>query len=292
MTEPFAAADDRTLDGPHGPFGVRVYAPAEPARVGLVWAHGGGFAGGDLDMPEADWVARQLADRGIAVVSVDYALAPVPAGWTMPPAGNTRERLRYPVASEEVGFAFTWAVGSGLVAGPWALGGASAGANLATGAALRLVHKGGPVPALVALAYPTLHAVQDAPDADLRALLDADPDADRFGPDVVRRMYENYLGGSLDAADVYAVPGAATAAQLAGFPSVLMINGEADELRMSGEAFARSLSAAGVPIEAVTERGTQHGHLNRPDEAAASASIKRIAARLSALSPATEGTPS
>lgn len=284
--------EDRTVEGPHGPLDMRLYAPDGPTGVGLVWAHGGGFAGGDLDMPEAHWVSGRLADRGVAVVSVDYALAPVPEGWTMPPAGTTRERVRYPIASEEVGFAFAWAVASGLADGPWALGGASAGGNLAAGAALRLVHTRGPVPALVVLAYPTLHAMQADPDAELRALLDADPDADRFGPDVVSRMYENYLGGSLTTADAYAVPGIATAAQLAGFPPVLMINGEADELRMSGEAFARQLSAAGVSVEAVTERGTQHGHLNRPDEAAASASIGRIATRLSALSPVDEGIPS
>ena len=277
------AVQDRTLDGPHGPLGVRTYTPAGGARVGLVWAHGGGFAGGDLDMPEGHWVAGQLADRGIAVVSVDYALAPVPEGWTMPPAGHARERVRYPVASEEVGFAFSWAAASGLADGPWALGGASAGGNLAAGAALRMVHTRGPVPALVVLAYPTLQAVQAPADAELRALLDAQPDADRFGPAIIRTMYENYLGAPLETADAYAIPGIATTAQLVDYPSVLMINGEADELRMSGEAFARSLSEAGVPVEAVTERGTQHGHLNRPDEPAASLSIERIAARLSTL---------
>ncbi|MCR2824609.1 alpha/beta hydrolase [Microbacterium sp. zg.Y909] len=277
------AARDRTLDGPHGPLGVRTYVPAERARVGLVWAHGGGFAGGDLDMPEGDWVCGQLADRGIAVVSVDYALAPVPEGWTMPPAGHDRPRVRYPVASEEVGFAFAWALAAGLADGPWALGGASAGGNLAAGATLRRLHTGDTLPALVVLAYPTLQAVQAAADAELRALLDADPEADRFGADIIRTMYENYLGGPVDAADAYAVPGIATTAQLRGYPPVLMVNGEADELRMSGEAFARSLAEAGVPVDALTEPGTQHGHLNRPDEPAASLSIERIAARLSAL---------
>ena len=63
---------------------VRVY-PADVATArptaGLVWAHGGGFAAGDLDMPEADWVARSLAERGITVISVDYALAPTPQAW-------------------------------------------------------------------------------------------------------------------------------------------------------------------------------------------------------------------
>src|SRR4051812_643002 len=57
-----ATTEDRTLEGPHGPLVVRVYEPSAPARTGLVWLHGGGFAGGDLDMPEADWVARQFAE--------------------------------------------------------------------------------------------------------------------------------------------------------------------------------------------------------------------------------------
>jgi len=278
------AVEDRTLEGPHGAFAVRLYRPAEPTGVGLVWAHGGGFAGGDLDMPEGHWVAGQLAERGVTVVSVDYMLSPVPQGWTMPPAGNARERRHYPAASEEVGFAFAWALESGLAEGPWTLGGASAGGNLAAGAALRMLHAGASLPALVVLAYPTLQAVQAEPDTALRALLDAQPDADRFGPAIIREMYENYLGGPVETADAYAIPGIATTAQLMDFPPVLMINGEADELRMSGEAFAHSLAEAGVAVEAVTERGTQHGHLNRPDEPAASLSIERIAAALSALS--------
>jgi len=62
-----------------------------------------------------------------------------------------------------------------------------------------------------------------------------------------------------------------------------MINSEADELRVSGEAFAATLAAAGRDIELVVEPGTRHGHLNDPGGAAASVSIDRIAARLAAL---------
>ncbi len=63
-----------------------------------------------------------------------------------------------------------------------------------------------------------------------------------------------------------------------------MINGDVDELRVSGEAFAASLRDAGRQVDVVTEPGTQHGHLNRPAEPAASVSIDRIATRLAALS--------
>ncbi|HEU0182355.1 MAG TPA: alpha/beta hydrolase fold domain-containing protein [Agromyces mariniharenae] len=277
---------------------VRVY-PADAAALrpapGLVWAHGGGFVAGDLDMPEADWVARALAARGITVVSIDYRLVGDGSG-------------RYPAGSDDVLAAWTWTLAHadelGLEASQLAIGGASAGANLVTGAVLRMLRPDrwsssaaegdayrdpGPrldtaasrpprrtMPSGVFLAYPTLHAVQAAPDPALRTLLDANPAADRFFPAAVRAMYEAYLGGPVDDAPLPAVPGRAAASDLAGFPPVLMVNDEADELRVSGEAFAATLAEAGVPVDLVVEPGTQHGHLNRPDEPAASASIERV----------------
>ena len=209
---------DQVLDGPHGPLRVRVYTPENPAGPGLVWVHGGGFAAGELDMPEADWVGQSFADRGIVVVSVDYALAPLPAAWAAASGAPERAGVHYPVASDEVEAAFRWAVDSDLADGPWSIGGASAGGNLATGAALRLSHGTGPVPALAVLAYPTLHAVQGSPDAALRSALDADPEADTFGPEPVRGMYENYLGTPAESGDVYAVPGTASVDRPAQLP--------------------------------------------------------------------------
>jgi acetyl esterase len=282
---------DRTLDGPHGPLDVRIYEPDAAAGPGLVWLHGGGFAGGDLDMPEADWVSRQFAERGITVVSVDYRRAPLPQAWAEMFGTEPTGGVHYPVASDEAAFAFTWATGSGLAPGPWALGGASAGGNLAAGATLRLMTTGGAVPALAVLAYPTLHAVQPETDPALRRALEAAGLGDQFGPEAVRGMYENYLGGPLDDADIFAIPGAATAAELTGFPPTIMINSEVDELRVSGEAFAASLRDAGVEVDASTEAGTGHGHLNQPDAAEASASIDRFAARILAASRTATASP-
>ncbi|WP_164861662.1 alpha/beta hydrolase fold domain-containing protein, partial [Microbacterium sp. CPCC 204701] len=165
-----------------------------------------------------------------------------------------------------------------------ALGGASAGGNLAAGATLRLLERGfATLPAVVLLAYPTLLAEQPAPDAELRAALDANPEADRFGLAAVRAMYENYLGRALEDGPIGAIPGLATPADLTEFPPTLIVNDEVDELRVSGEAFAATLQAAGRPVEVVTEPGTEHGHLNRPHEAAASVTIDRFAARLAHL---------
>ena len=239
-------------------------------------------------MPEADWVARTLADRGVTVVSVDYRLA--------------GDGCRYPAPSDDVLAAWRWALANAdrLDRRPAAIGSRlaicacrreRAASELVGGTRAWPLERAptwtshrtplrcstaGPLPAGVFLAYPTLLAVQPAPDAALRALLDANPDADRFGPDAVRAMYEQYLGGPVDDAPLPVVPGQAAASDLAGFPPVLMINGEADELRVSGEVFAASLVAAGVPLELVVEPGTVHGHLNRPDEPAASASIDRV----------------
>lgn len=281
MTEPYAA--DGSL--------VRVYPAREPDGSGLVWAHGGGFAFGDLDMPEADGVAHALASRGTTVVSVDYRLAPVTAAFGASPEAPERPGVHYPAPSDDILAAWAWVRGNAdrlrIDVARLALGGASAGANLVTGATLRLVAAGGPLPALLVLAYPTLLAVQPAPDAALRAALDANPGADRFRPDAVRTMYENFLGGSVDDAPLPAIPGLATTADVADFPPTLMINGEVDELRVSGEHFAATLTAAGRPVELRVEPGTEHGHLNRPGPAA-SASLDLIAARLAALRPGSQ----
>ncbi|WP_349425319.1 alpha/beta hydrolase fold domain-containing protein [Microbacterium sp. LWS13-1.2] len=277
MSEPYSAADGL----------VRVYPAREPHGTGLVWAHGGAFAFGDLDMPESDWVAGQLAARGTTVVSVDYRLAPVPEGWDA--AGRSGGGEHYPAASDDMLTAWAWVVDNAdrlrIDRGRLAIGGTSAGGNLAAGATLRLIEQRSmPRPALVLLAYPTLLAVQPAPDAALRAALDAQPAADRFRPEMIRAMYENFLGGPIDDAPLAAIPGNARPDDLVEFPPTLMVNGDVDELRVSGEAFAASLRAAGRPIEVVTEPGTDHGHLNRPQEPAASVTLGRFATRLASLS--------
>ena len=284
MTTPYAAADGL----------VRVYPAPEPNGTGLVWAHGGGFLFGDIDMPESDWVARQLAARGTTVVSVDYRLAPVPEGFH--PGVEEAPGHIYPAGSDDMVTAIRWtrahAEELGISLDALAVGGTSAGGNLAAGAALRLAGTE-EAPALALLAYPTLLAVQPAPDAELRAALDANPDADRFQPEVVLGMYENYLGGPIDDAPLPAVPGDATASDLAQYPPTFIVNGDVDELRVSGEHFAATLAAAGRDIEVLTEPGTQHGHLNRPEEPAATRTIERFAARLSTLvSTLSEGIPS
>ncbi|WP_439564573.1 alpha/beta hydrolase [Microcella sp.] len=246
---------------------VRVYPAARPhVGTALVWSHGGAFAGGDLEMPEAHWVATTLADAGVTVVSVDYRRA--------------SSTIRYPEPSDDVLSAYRWTRGAasdlGIDADRIVIGGASAGANLTAGVALRLHDGPGPLPWGVFLAYPTLHAVQPPPAPALAAAVATLPTELVFDDARIRSMYEVYLGTAVEEAPLVAVPGEAKRDDLVGLPPVLIINDDVDALRASGEAFADALRAAGVAVESHIAVGTTHGHLNRPELPQASATVALV----------------
>ncbi len=252
---PPAKVRDTAIDGPHGAIGLRVYAPAAPGDgpvPGLVWLHGGGMIAGDLDMPEADTVSHELCARaGAVVVSVDYHLAV--------------DGVHFPVPHDDAVAAFRWVAAMagelGIDLGRLSVGGASAGANLAAGAALHLRDDGDAVqPARLLLAYPLLHCPQPPHSPELEAAMVDVPGVLRFPPDVIRGLIENYLGGPTVYADPYALPANGV---LAGLPPTTIVTCEYDDLRASGEAFAGQLADAGVPARIEVERGVMHGHLNR-----------------------------
>jgi acetyl esterase/lipase len=243
---------DDAASGPHGRVPVRIYTPDSGGsdRPALIWLHGGAFRMGDLNMPEADWTARQICARaGAVVVSVDYRLC----------VGG----VTYPVPHDDVVAAVRWvrenAVPLGIDADRISLGGASAGGNLATGAALRLRDDDGWVPAALLLAYTTFHAVVPSPSRSLAPLLEDIPLLLRFLPHVRRGITENYLGGPESRADGYAMPANAV---LEGLCPVLLLNSEYDDLRASAEVFAGQLAVAGVDVRQVLARGMLHGFLN------------------------------
>lgn len=291
---------EQVLAGPHGDLTVRVYGvdmPTTPLagesapRPALVWAHGGAFAAGDLDMPEADWVGHELAGRGVVVISVDYRRAPMNGQerW----GGAVRAGVHYPIPHDELEFAWAWvrehAATLGVDPDRVAIGGASAGANLAAGATVAMLHDGarraavGALPWQVLLAYPTLHAIQPPVPADLAQALAEAGLSEQFAPDVVRGFYENYLGaaGPAERAPLKAVPGTAGPGQLAGFPPTVIDAAELDELRVSAAAFSHTLGRARADVVLTTESGATHGYLNRPDEEPAAArTIARFAQRL------------
>jgi len=243
---------DDVLPGPHGPVPVRVYLPAGEVegRPALVWLHGGAFLGGDLDMPEADWTARHLADRaGAVVVSVDYRLC--------------HGGVHYPVPHDDVVAAVRWvrdnAAELGIDRGRISLGGASAGGNLAIGAALKLRDSDGEPPAALLPIYPVAHSVLPPASASLAARTAEVPQVLRFLPGDTDSFDANHLGGPLSKADGYAFGALAV---LEGLCPTLVLNAEYDDLRSSGEAFTAALALAGVDVRQVLVPGVLHGFLN------------------------------
>jgi acetyl esterase len=275
--------ENRLIDGPHGDIPVRVYTPGGKIGAGLVWAHGGAFFGGDLDMPESDWVARGLAARGIAVVTVDYRLAPI-LEWMSDARARARS-FHYPVASEEVTAAFVWATTSNPRVPGWAVGGASAGANLSAGATLRLRDAGRALPRATLLVYGVLHAALPPMSAELAAKVRTLPRPDLVGPEAISRMNLNYVREPADLGEPYAFPGGH---DLSGLPPTFIINSDIDPLRASGQAYGAELAAAGVDVTVIREDGVRHGHLNEPDNPGAVRSLHRMADWL--LSPTLVGT--
>ncbi|MHC5263524.1 alpha/beta hydrolase [Streptomyces sp. UC4497] len=266
------AIDDRKVPGPQAPIPVRVYRPASPAqspRPCLVWLHGGAWVAGDLDMPEAHETARGIAGRADAVVvSVDYRLC--------------NEDVRFPAPHDDVVAAYRWvhdhATALGVDSARIAVGGASAGGNLAAGAALRLRDEGEP-PWQALLIYPLVHAPLPGPSRELAAALAELPAAFGLLTKNLDQVFGPYLGNvPIEAAPPYAFPGLAQ--DLSGFPPTYIDNDEFDPLRSSGEQFAEQLHAAGVDVEQALSAGVIHGHLNLVGLDAAHATLDRMATRL------------
>jgi acetyl esterase/lipase len=250
---------DDCAPGPHGRVPVRIYEPPAGQRTGrpcLVWLHGGAFMGGDLDMREADWTAREVCSRaGAVVVSVDYRLAV--------------DGVCYPVPHDDTVAAIAWvrdnAEALGVDPARMSVGGASAGANLTAGAVLKLRDRDGWLPRALVFVYGVAHPVLPPPSRALVAALAELPSV--LAPTQAGERDDfvtlNYLGGPLSSADGYAMPGLA---QLEGLCPTLVINAEYDRLRASGEAFAAALALAGVDVRQVLVPGVLHAFLNQPAE--------------------------
>jgi acetyl esterase/lipase len=167
-----------------------------------------------------------------------------------------------------------WVHGGGFI------GGASAGATLAAGAAVRLRDEDGRPPEHLILGYPAAHPVIPPPPASLVALMADVPPVLRFPPAATAFITMNYLGGAVSRADGYAFPGLAA---LEGLCPVLILNAEYDDLRPSGEAFAAALALAGVDVRQVQVQTMLHGFLNLP------ASIEPVSDALDLIAEAVAG---
>ncbi|MFK4084280.1 alpha/beta hydrolase [Kribbella sp. NPDC020789] len=231
-----------TVRGADGQLGARLYVPRDAGRGLLVFLHGGGWVVGDLDTHDA--LCRVIAaDAGIRVLSVDYRLAPeAPA----------------PTAAEDAIAAFTWAVEHaedlGVDPALVAVGGDSAGGNLAAVVAQQTVARDLPRPALQVLLYPALDLVGRRPSRDLfgENLLLTEEDIlwyrDHYTPDPALRPTP--LVSPLLAPD------------LTNLPPALITTAGFDPLRDEGTEYAAALTAAGVPVTHLNHPTLPHGHYN------------------------------
>ncbi len=219
-------------DGP--PVPVRVYHPTAPAQQlgAIVWYHGGGWVIGDLD--GFDHVARELCEvSGQVVVSVDYRLAP---------------EHPYPAGPDDAETALRWVAGDGAAhlgidAGRVAVGGDSAGGQLAVLAALR-------APGLAVaqlLVYPALDP--ELASDSYRDFADG-PMLTTAEMDLCWKAY----AGAAPRADL-ALPG------LAGAPPAWIAVAAHDPLRDDGLQYAAALRAAGVDAQSVIYDDMTHGFL-------------------------------
>jgi acetyl esterase len=236
-------ASDVTVDGAAGPLAARLYTPREAPQDGLlVYFHGGGFVTGDLDTH--DNACRFLTRAaGLSVLAVDYRRAP---------------EHRFPAALEDALAAFRWAAAHapGLDADPAriAVGGDSAGGNLAAGVARLTAGAGGPAPAFQLLLYPWLDLSSKHPSYALfgSGFYLAESDLDWY-----RRQY---LADPADARDRRCSP--LLADELAGVAPAYIATAGFDPLRDEAEAYARRLRAAGVRVALRRHAGLLHGFFN------------------------------
>jgi acetyl esterase len=237
---PLHSVQDETVQVEDRAVPVRVYRPLPEADLPLlVYCHGGGFMMGSLDTHDS--ICRHLSrDARLVVVSVDYRLAP---------------EHQFPAAPDDVYAALLWAAGNAQQLGARpdriAVGGDSAGANLAAVTALRARDRGEVELAFQLLIYPRV----DMTDHQTQSWKDLD------GFLLSRTTADFFRSGYLPDPELYGHPYASPllAADHRRLPPALVISAEFDPLRDEGEAYARKLQAAGVPARFVRYSGVVHG---------------------------------
>ncbi|MGH4031518.1 alpha/beta hydrolase [Actinomycetota bacterium Odt1-20B] len=230
--------EDRTVPGEGGDPGVpvRIYRPRQ-AQGAIIWLHGGGWVTGGLDTehPGAAWVATS---SGAVVISVGYRLAP---------------EHRFPAALDDAYTVLTWVAGNAAALGVAperiAVGGHSAGANLAAATALRARDEQGPAICFQLLNQPALDDRQDT--WSQRTFTDT-PWVTRHKQAVA---WKHYLGWQT--ATPYAAPARAT--DLSGLPPAHIATAEFDPNRDEALVYGLRLLQSGVSVELHQWPGTFHG---------------------------------
>ncbi len=245
LPQDVAAVVDCTVDGPHGAIPLRIYRPAgrDAATPGpvLVYYHGGGWVIGDLDTH--DTLCRELANgSGCAVVAVDYRLAP---------------EHRFPAAYDDAFAATAWvsrhALELGVDAARLAVGGDSAGGNVAAAVAIAARDGGGPAIAYQLLIYPATDMRRGHPSHA------SNGEGYLLTADTIRWFHDHYIDDAAHDTDWRASPLLATDHR--NLPPALVITAGFDPLRDEGLAYAAALTDAGSRASSVCFERMIHGFI-------------------------------
>lgn len=245
MTVERVASEDHGVAVQGGQVTIRLYTPdAAGPYPAFVHFHGGGFVFGSIDSvvnaAKCAYICRHAA---CAVVTVEYRLAP---------------EHTFPTAAEDCYAALRFVAENaeqlGIDASRLAVGGESAGGNLAAVVALMARDRGGPALRLQLLEVPVADISRGAGDQ---------PSVEQFGEGYglsrkdMAFFNAQYLGEHHDVQDPYGSP--LHARDLTGLAPATVMTAEYDVLRDSGEAYAQRLKQAGVPVDAVRMLGHTHG---------------------------------
>jgi acetyl esterase len=260
---PVARVTNLSIPGPAGPLPARHYRPVngdgEPL---LVFYHGGGQVVGDIETH--DDVCRQMCrEGGLHVLSVDYRLAP---------------EHKAPAGSDDAYAAFGWALDHagelGADAGRVAVGGDSAGGNLAALVSLRARDEGTRLPALQLLFYPITNYSGETRSQTLFA------EGFYLTKKDLQYCREQFLDGAhVDAADPRVSP--LLADDLSGLPPALVLTAGFDPLRDEGRHYADAMRVAGVAVDYREYPSLVHAFANFFPQGGASATA--MAETISAL---------
>jgi len=233
----------RTIPGPGGPIAVRIYRPKDALRAALVYFHGGGWVVGSLE--SADGSCRAVENRSrCVVISIGYRLAP---------------ETKFPAAVDDAYAAVRWVSDNAadLRIDPTriAVGGASAGGNLAAAAALVARERGGAKIAFQLLTVPV---------TELRSTARSTEEfAEGYG---LTRADMEWYGSHYIASDAERDHPHASVlrADLHGMPPAFVITAECDPLRDDGEAYADRLRQLGIAARHKRYPGMFHGFMGFP----------------------------
>jgi acetyl esterase len=242
--EAVAKIENRSVPGPEVDIPVRLYNPAaEGPSPALVFFHGGGWVIGSIETH--DNLCRSIANAaGCVVVSVEYRLAP---------------EHTFPAGIEDAYAATCWTVEHadrlGVDPRRVAVGGDSAGGNLAAVVSLMARGRHGPSLALQVLLYPITDRDLDTPSYLKYA------DGHLLTRDGMAWFWNHYLPEGVSPRHPYVSP--LRADDLSGLPPALVITAECDPLCDEGNAYAKRLQQAGVPVTLSCYPGMIHGFVRR-----------------------------